>query len=310
VIVKGTFNLSSTLPFVRFDLALAAVSSTAAYLLVDQADIRWLALPSLLATVLGTALAILLAFRANTAYQRWWEASAIWAQLTGQSRTLIRVARTVTDAKLADPAIDPSTVRAWQHDFANRQAAWAYSLARLLRRQDSTIELTRLLSPEEAELVSAADNRATVLARLQSQAIFHGYALGILTGLDNFQMETALAGLSTQQALAERMSNTPIPRPHDYISRLFVHSYVVVFPFTAISALTSYRWLVIPSALLITLFFRMVERVGASTEEPFANRSQDVPITALAVNLERDLLELVDVHERPARPAPVDGYLW
>ncbi|MEZ0091913.1 bestrophin family protein [Streptacidiphilus sp. EB129] len=310
MIVKGTFNVSSTLPFVRFDLALATVSGTAAYLLVDLADIRWLALPSLLATVLGTALAILLAFRANTAYQRWWEASTIWAQLTGQSRTLIRVARTVTDAKLVDPAIDPATVRAWQHDLANRQAAWAHSLARLLRRQDATIELTRLLSPEEAALVLAADNGPAVLARLQSQAIFHGYDLGILSGLDNFQMETALAGLSTQQALAERMSITPIPRPHDYVSRLFVHCYVVVFPFAVISALTSYRWLVIPSALLIALFFRMVERVGASTEEPFANRSQDVPVTALAVSLERDLLELVDVDERPARPAPVDGYLW
>ncbi|MET7438563.1 bestrophin family ion channel, partial [Streptomyces sp. NPDC005568] len=31
---------------------------------------------------LGAALAILLAFRANTAYQRWWEASTIWAQIT------------------------------------------------------------------------------------------------------------------------------------------------------------------------------------------------------------------------------------
>ena len=310
MIVKGTFRLSRTLPFVRFDLLLAAVSSTAAYLLVDRAHLHWLALPSLLATVLGTALAILLAFRANTAYQRWWEASTIWAQLTGQSRTLIRVARTVTDAKLADPSIDPDTVHAWQHDLANRQAAWAHSLARQLRGQDPGVELARLLPPEEAALVLAADNRAAVLARLQSQAIFRGYATGILTGLDNFQMETALAGLSTQQALAERMSVTPILRPHDFLSRLFVHCYVVVFPFAVISTLSAYRWLVIPTTLLIALYFRMVERVGASTEEPFANRSQDVPITALATNLERDLLELVDVPERPAKPAPVDGYLW
>lgn len=64
------------------------------------------------------------------------------------------------------------------------------------------------------------------------------------------------------------------------------------------------------TALLIAMYFRMVERVGASTEEPFANRTQDVPITALATNLERDLLELVDVPERPAKPTPVDGYLW
>lgn len=310
MIIKESFNVSRTLPFVRFDLALAAVSATAAYLLVDRAGIHWLALPSLLASVLGTALAILLAFRANTAYQRWWEASGIWAQLTGLSRTLVRVARTVTDAKLADPSIDPDTVHAWQRDIANRQAAWVHSLARQLRGQDSAPELTRLLPADEASTVLLADNRAAVLARLQSQAIFRGYAAGILSGLDNFQMESALAGLSTQQALAERMSATPIPRPHDYVSRVFVHYYVLVFPFAAISALTDYRWLVIPSALLIALFFRMVERVGGSTEEPFANRIQDVPISALATNLERDLLELVDVAQRPAKPVPVDGYLW
>ena len=310
MIVKESFKLRRTLPFVWFDMLLAAGSAAAAYLLVDRAGIHWLALPSLLATVLGTALAILLAFRANTAYQRWWEASTIWAQLTGQSRTLVRVARTITDAKLADPSIEPDTVHAWQRDLANRQAAWVHGLARHLRGQDPTSELTRLLPPDEAPMVLLADNRPAVLARLQSQAIFRGYAAGILTGLDNFQMETALAGLSTQQALAERMSSTPIPRPHDYVSRLFVHCYVLVFPFAAISALPAYRWLVIPSALLIALFFRMVERVGASTEEPFANRTQDVPIAALATNLERDLLELIDVSQRPAKPVPVDGYLW
>src|SRR3954467_9497212 len=91
VIVKPSFSFRRTLPYVRFDLSLAAMSAVGAYLLVDVADISWLALPSLVATVLGTALAILLAFRANTAYQRWWEASTIWAQITGLSRTLIRV---------------------------------------------------------------------------------------------------------------------------------------------------------------------------------------------------------------------------
>src|SRR5215471_1598181 len=135
MIVKGSFNLRRTVPYVRLDLLLGAIGATAAYLLVVVAGIPWLALPSLLATVLGTALAILLAFRANTAYQRWWEASTIWAQLTGQSRTLVRVARTITDAKLADPSIDPDTVHAWQRDLANRQAAWAHSLARQLRGQ-------------------------------------------------------------------------------------------------------------------------------------------------------------------------------
>jgi putative membrane protein len=310
VIVKESFNFRRTLPYVRFDLLLAAISATAAHLLVDTAGISWLVLPSLVATVLGTALAILLAFRANTAYQRWWEASTIWAQITGLSRTLIRGARSVTDAKVAQGSVEAGVVRAWQRDLAVRQAAWAHGLARQLRRQDATAELTRLLPAEEAALVLAADNGPAVLARLQSQAVFRGYAAGILAGLDNFQLETALAGLSIQQALAERMSTTPIPRPHDYLSRMFVHCYVVVLPFSVIGVVPVHRWLVIPTTLLIALYFRLIERVGAANEEPFANRIQDVPITALAIDLERDLLELIDVPERPARAVPVDGYLW
>jgi putative membrane protein len=310
VIVKESFNFRRTIPYVRFDLLLAAISAAAAYLLVDVAGISWLALPSLVATVLGTALAILLAFRANTAYQRWWEASTSWAQITGLSRTLIRVARSLTDAKAAQGSVAPDTVHAWQRDLAFRQAAWAHSLARHLRRQDATAELTRLLPAGEVELVLAADNAPAVLARLQSQAIFRGYAAGILAGLDNFQLETALAGLSVQQALAERMSATPIPRPHDYLSRMFVHCYVVVFPFAAIGVVPAHQWLVIPTTLLIALYFRLIERVGAANEEPFANRVQDVPVTALAINLERDLLELIDVPDRPTRAVPVDGYLW
>ncbi|MFI6663074.1 bestrophin family protein [Streptomyces sp. NPDC050523] len=310
MIVKGSFNLRRTVPYVRLDLLLGAIGATAAYLLVVVAGIRWLVLPSLVATVLGTALAILLAFRANTAYQRWWEASTIWAQITALSRTLIRVARSLTDAKVAQGSVSSDTVHAWQRDLTMRQVAWAHCLARRLRRKDAAEELMRLLPADEADLVLAADNGPAVLARPQSNAIFRGYASGILTGLDNFQLETALAGPSLQQALAERMSTTPIPRPHDYLSRMFVHCYVVVFPFATISVVPAYEWLVIPSTLLIALYFRLIERVGASNEEPFANRVQDVPITALAINLERDLLELIDVPDRPAQAVPVDGYLW
>lgn len=310
MIVKGSLSLRRLVPYVWLDLLLGAICATAAYLLVVVAGIPWLALPSLVATVLGAALAILLAFRANTAYQRWWEASTIWAQITALSRTLIRVARSLADAKVAQGSATPDSVQAWQRDLAMRQAAWAHCLARRLRRQDATEELSRLLPADEADLVGAADNGPAVLVRLQSKAIFGGYASGILTGLDNFQLETALAGLSVQQALAERMSTTPIPRPHDYLSRTFVHCYVVVFPFAAISVVQAYEWLVIPSTLLIALYFRLIERAGATNEEPFANRVQDVPITALAINLERDLLELIDVPDRPAQPVPVDGYLW
>lgn len=41
-------------------------------------------------------------------------------------------------------------------------------------------------------------------------------------------MEVALAALSTQQALAERVAMQPVPRTYDVFSRYLVHLYVVL----------------------------------------------------------------------------------
>jgi putative membrane protein len=145
---------------------------------------------------------------------------------------------------------------------------------------------------------------------MHSRRIFHAYAAGVLSGLDNFQMEVALAALAQQQALAERMKSQPVPRVYDIFSRYFVHLYVVIFPFCVIGALPQYRWIVIPATLVLAYAFRIVERIGAVVEFPFDNTVQDVPLAALCVTLERDLLEQIGDSNRPPAPQPKDGYLF
>ncbi|RKH15307.1 hypothetical protein D7V97_00425 [Corallococcus sp. CA053C] len=51
---------------------------------------KWLSVPALPVTVLAAALGVLLAFRNNSAYERWWEARTIWGGLVNSSRTLAR----------------------------------------------------------------------------------------------------------------------------------------------------------------------------------------------------------------------------
>jgi hypothetical protein len=53
----------------------------------------------------------------------------------------------------------------------------------------------------------------------------------------------------------------------------------------------------------------MIERIG-SLDTPFGNTTHDVPITAITTIVERDLLTVTGVAERPAAPQPVNGYLW
>lgn len=82
MIVKKHFTPASMLPYARLELGIGAISSVAAWAVVDRAGESSVALPTTVATVLGTALSILLAVRANTAYQRWWDGSR-----TGRSPT-------------------------------------------------------------------------------------------------------------------------------------------------------------------------------------------------------------------------------
>jgi len=104
MIVKRHFTPASMWPYVRLELALApAASSVTAWLLVDRAGWTQWTLPVVVATVLS----ILLAVRVNTSYQRWWEGSAIWAQVLGLSRNVVRVAVSVSNSK---PHTDPELV--------------------------------------------------------------------------------------------------------------------------------------------------------------------------------------------------------
>ncbi len=309
MILKTQFTPRSMWPYARFELAVGAASGVAAWALVDEARLRWVTLPPVLATVLGTALSILLAVRVNTGYQRWWEASAIWAQITALSRTLARVVMAVGDSKRAT-APHPEAIVTFQRGMIEGQIAWVNALRLQLRGQSDWASLEPHLSAAEFRRVSAADNKAGLLLQLHSQRIFQAYAAGVLSGLDNFQMEVALAALAQQQALAERTKGQPVPRVYDIFSRYFVHLYVVIFPFAVIGSLPRDRWMVIPATLILAFAFRIVERIGAVVENPFEHTAQDVPLTAICLTIERDVLEQLGDAQRPPAPQPREGYLY
>jgi putative membrane protein len=309
VIVKERFAPKRVIPYVRADLTTAAVASAAAYLVVDVGEVTWFTLPAAVATVLGVALSILLAFRANAAYQRWWEGAGIFAQIGAGSRTFARTVVALASAKRA-AGVDPAFVDAWEREAVLRQVAWVHAVRIEARREDGWAELGRYLPPSERSLLEAADAKPVVLQALQSKSILAAYGNGVLAGLDNFQLEQALAGLAQQHALAERLKEIPIPRQYTVFARFFALLYTTVFPFAVIGTIPAHGWLVIPATLLVALVFGLIERTAWVNETPFENHVTDVPLNALTIRVERDLLELLGEGSRPEPVRPVDGYVW
>lgn len=95
-------------------------------------------------TVLGTIISLLLAFRSNQAYDRWWEARIIWGSIVNDSRTLARQV-----LHLIDDPYQPHAIKEFKHRIIRRQIAWCYALGIGLRKDDPMPAIEKFLPKED-----------------------------------------------------------------------------------------------------------------------------------------------------------------
>lgn len=312
MIVKRNFDPRKVATYVWKDVTLAVAVAGAVYGAVVLLEWHWLALSFPPIGLLGTALSIFLAFRANTSFARWGEAAQAWAAITAASRIFGRLVVTFTDAHRHTPQYQAEIAEAFKRELVYRQIAWANALRLELRRQNDWHEVEPLLPEAERTQLRQQINKPLFLMQRQGQRIYEGMALGILQGFDSFQMEGQLAALTAQQAVCERIKAIPIPRQYDYFTRLFVRIFVMLLPFFLMKTLggDGVPWLVIPLTGLIAFLFTVIERTGAVNEEPFEHRITDVPLSAICREIERELRALLGEAELPPKLEPQHGYLF
>lgn len=260
--------------------------------------------------VMGSALAIFVAFRNNSAYGRWWEARTLWGGIINSSRVLARLVITFTDSHAHQPNYEKGRSDAFKRTLVYLAIAWPQALRLHLRRQNSWEELRPLLPEEYREAFEQAQNKPNYLQLLIGQKIYEAMAAGILGGFDSFQMEGQLLALANYQGGCERIKNTPLPRQYDFFTRVFVIVFAALLPLGLMHFFPENSWLIIPLSAVVAGVFIIMERTGAANEDPFENRVTDVPMTALCNTIERDLREMLGEKELPARLEPENGYLF
>ncbi|GAB4178240.1 MAG: hypothetical protein Fur005_40450 [Roseiflexaceae bacterium] len=311
MIIKRNFDPRKVITYVWQDVTIALVAAMVAY---SAMLLGWSAVALSFAPIglLGTALSIFLAFRANTSFARWGEAAQSWAAITAASRIFGRLVVTFTDSHRHTPQYNQELAEAFKRELVYRQIAWVNALRLQLRGQSEWREVARFLPEAEAEIIGQQPDKALYLMKRQAQRIYDGMANGILQGFDSFQMEGQLAALAAQQAVCERIKRIPIPRQYDYFTRVFVRVFVVLLPFFLLKTLTAdgVAWLVIPLTGVVAFLFTTIERTGAVNEDPFENRITDVPLSSHCRDIERDLRTLLGETDLPPRLEPQDGYLF
>jgi putative membrane protein len=253
--------------------------------------------PTLPLTLFGSALALFLGFRATSAYQRWWEGRVLWGAMINASRSLARATRSY----LPDEA-----ARDLQRAIILRQITYVNVLRCQLRRQDTSGEVNRFLSPDEAAPALARTNVANGILDGTGRRVDHARAQGWIDTIQQASIEQTLIDITNAQGGMERLKNTPLPNQYRFFPTLFTHMFCVLLPIGLVETLGFATPL---GSTVAGLMFLAVLAIGEDLVDPFANTVHDVPLSAMCRTIEIDLLQaLGDPAPEPVRAER--GVLW
>lgn len=310
MIVRKLLRPQRVWTYVRREVTIVVAVSIVIVVMMNTSSID-LSMSFVPLNVLGTALAITMGFRNQTAYARWWEARTAWGSIVNVSRQYARLIKTFTDSHRDQDGYEPERSQAFITRMIRRQIAWCHALRCQLRQQPLDADVQRFLDSSEWHSISSSHNPANLMLVTAGRDIYDAMSQRTLQGFDSFQLEGCLAQLQAAQGTCERIKNTPLLRQYGYFTTVFLWAFLLLTPFAVASlwSTPSSRWLSVPMSALLAFIFTIVDKAGRVTEDPFANAIQDVPMSAITRTIERDLLETMGSAEIPEPITEVDGYL-
>lgn len=237
-------------------------------------------------TVMGVAVGMLIVFRNNSSYDRYWEGRKLWGAIVNTSRNLVRGAAAYVGAV---------------PDLARLVAAYAFAVKQQLRGAADLREVQALLPVEIFATIAGQANPPSALAYYLSSWIETQHAAGRLNAQQAQTLEKYVAVLVDCQGGCERIQKTPIPFAYAVHIKQFVLLYVVTLPFVVISRV---GWLSIPLVMVVTFGLYGVEEAGVEIEDPFGTDPNDLPTDDICGVIQRDTQVLAQL-PGPAPTAPV-----
>ena len=265
-----------------FFVGIYATVVTAAVIRFEQLNV---AVDKEFFSFLGILLSLLLAFRTNTAYDRFYEGRRLWGQLTNNCRNLA----VLLHARL--PADDyPNRIY-----LAQLLSNFPIALDGHLRKGVRFEKLAEVQAGFIAQLQQARHVPSRLAALLQE---FYERLLReeLLLPTHLLTIQRHHESLLDVAGACERIKTTPIPFSYSYFIKGFVTVFILIMPF---NLLDTYHFLTIPITMFGAYALLGVEMIGDEIEDPFGKDSNDLPLTQISNRIRANVHEIlgVDLHE-------------
>ncbi|MCF2490686.1 bestrophin family protein [Dyadobacter sp. CY347] len=283
--------------------------------------------------LIGTAVAFYVGFKNNSSYERLWEARRIWGAIVNASRSWGTFAATYIQPLPNDPEHNEKEIST---KLVHRHIAYINAVRLQLRAKSVWDDkhsiahhvvadqrdpdefpllhtLNDLLSADEAAYYLSKKNPATHILKAQAKLLDEVFRKGAINELFYFHMMNVIQEFYNQQGAAERIKNFPFPRQYAFFSKVFIWLFLAILPFGLIGEFSKLGenlvWLAIPSYIIIAWVFYTMEVVGDTSENPFENAINDIPMTAICRTIEIDLREMLNEDNIPAPVKAVNNIL-
>lgn len=224
--------------------------------------------------MLGFVISLLLAYRTNTAYDRWWEGRKMWGGLVNSSRNLaIKLASILTSE--SDLAF-----------FRKMIPGYASILHKHLNDSDTAKQLFDDVDLE----IDHHKHRPNQVAKMLFQKVNDLYVSKKITGNQLIILNNELQSFTDICGACERIKNTPIPYSYSAFIKKFIFIYVLTLPFAYVFIL---GYLVIPVVVFIFYVLASLELIAEEIEDPFGIDANDLPTKKIAENIKRQVEELI-----------------
>lgn len=254
-------------------LVIALFSGAVAYLEIEILNMRFKT-TTIMHSLLGVVIGLLMVFRTNTAYERWWEGRKLWGSLLNNTRNIaIKIHAMV-------PVNDQETRIKVVELMSNFATALQYHLTHQLSKQQKFIGDTEpkhqpnLLATQLYELVH----------NLHKEERINGYQF--------LSLNNELQSLTDITGACERIKKTPIPYSYSLFIKKFLFIYIMTMPFSFVSDFG--YWIILITTFVFYVLVSL-ELIAEEIEDPFGNDANDLPMASICENIKKSTAEILQI---------------
>lgn len=238
-------------------------------------------IPAVTHTLMGAALGLLLVFRTNASFDRWWEGRKLLGSMVNRSRDLVRQAKTLV--------ADPSGKDALE---VQRLVSAFYALMRQHLRGERDLDKIEGLTKEELAALEHVKNRPAVMGQWISAVLVRFADEGKLTEQRLQAMDANLTSFNDALGACERILRTPVPFAYAQHIKIFVTLFCLTAPFAMAETM---RWYTSVASAVLSFAMFGIDELGVEIEDPFGYDPNDLPLDAVGHTIDATTKEIAEV---------------